>query len=275
MSTPKPSPIAAPESTFKGSKKRIFIGLLGLTFGLIMLLILAGGWIATIGLQNLSPLLPPLAQAVAGLAFILLSGILFTLVFAIIFEQELPFSQRVRGLGIKLFLPLMEVLGPRLAGIPKESIRNSFIEINNRLLLSGHRRRIHPERLLLLLPHCLQQADCQRRITTSIDNCRECGRCDIAALIELSRKYGIHIAVATGGTLARKIVREHRPELIVAVACERDLTSGIHDTFPLPVYGILNLRPEGPCWNTRVLVTEVEKALQTFLRPRQHGSKQS
>jgi hypothetical protein len=262
MTHPDPDNSASPNT-----KKRIFIGLLGLTFALIMLLTLAGGWIATIGLRNISPSLPLIAQALTALIFIFLSGIIFTLVFAVIFEKELPFSQRVRGLGIKLFLPLMEILGPRLLKISKESIRNSFIEINNRLLVSSHRQRIAPERLLLLLPHCLQQSECQRRITTSIDNCKECGGCDIADLVKLARTYRVRIAVATGGTLARKIVRDHRPELIVAVACERDLTSGIHDTFPLPVYGILNRRPEGPCWNTRVDIARVEKTLQIFLRP--------
>jgi len=70
--------------------------------------------------------------------------------------------------------------------------------------------------------------------------------------------------VATGGTLARKIVKDFRPRLIIAVACERDLTSGIHDTYPLPVYGILNQRPNGPCWNTKVDIQRVEEAIQTF-----------
>ena len=253
------------EPDLQTSKKRIFIGLLGLTFALIMLLILIGGWVATIGLSHLHPSLTLAAQSVAVLAFILLSGIISALIFSILLEKDLPFTQRIRGLGIKLFLPLMEILGPRL-GIPKESVRNSFIEINNRLMLSGHRHKIEPERLLMLLPHCLQRADCQRRITTDIDNCQQCGKCDIDALIKLAKTYKVHIAVATGGTLARKIVRDHKPKIIIAVACERDLTSGIHDTFPLPVYGILNQRPEGPCWNTRVDVTEVEKALQIFLK---------
>ncbi|MBN2808766.1 MAG: DUF116 domain-containing protein [Deltaproteobacteria bacterium] len=256
------SPI--PEPSLKPSKKRIFIGLLGLTFGLIMLLILIGGWIATIGLNQLHPGLTLMAQTVAGLAFIFLSGIIAALILSIVLEKDLPFTQKIRGLGIKLFLPLMEILGPRL-GVSKEDVRNSFIEINNRLLVSGQRHTILPERLLLLLPHCLQRADCQRRITTSIDNCQQCGRCDIDALIKLAQTYRIRIAVATGGTLARKIVRDYKPRIIVAVACERDLTSGIHDTYPLPVYGILNRRPEGPCWNTRVDVAEIEKALRIFL----------
>ncbi len=249
----------------KTSKKRIFIGLLGLTFALIMLLILIGGWIATIGLNHIHPMVTLAAQITAGIAFVLLSGIIAALILTVLLEKELPFTHKIRGLGIKLFLPLMEILGPRL-GISKEQVRNSFIETNNRMLLTGNRHKIAPERMLLLLPHCLQRADCQRRITTSIDNCQQCGRCNIDALIKLARHYNIHIAVATGGTLARKIVRDHKPKMIVAVACERDLTSGIHDTFPLPVYGILNQRPEGPCWNTLVETIEVENALKTFLK---------
>ncbi|HIE06609.1 MAG TPA: DUF116 domain-containing protein [Desulfarculaceae bacterium] len=247
------------------SKKRIFIGLLGLTFALIMLLILVGGWIATIGLEHMHPTVALAAKITAGIACIILCGIISALILSILLEKELPFTHKIRGLGIKLFLPLMEILGPRL-GVSKEQVRNSFIETNNRLLLSGNRHKIAPERMLLLLPHCLQRADCQRRITTNIDNCEQCGRCNIDALIKLARSYKIHIAVATGGTLARKIVRDHKPKMIIAVACERDLTSGIHDTFPLPVYGILNQRPEGPCWNTLVETIEVENALKTFLK---------
>jgi hypothetical protein len=77
----------------------------------------------------------------------------------------------------------------------------------------------------------------------------------------------VGIAVATGGTLARRIVVERRPKLIIAVACERDLSSGIQDSYPLPVYGILNRRPQGPCYDTLVNLERVEEALQTFLAP--------
>ncbi|WP_242864780.1 DUF116 domain-containing protein [Youngiibacter fragilis] len=50
--------------------------------------------------------------------------------------------------------------------------------------------------------------------------------------------------------------------MIIAVACERDLSSGIQDTYPLPVYGILNKRPKGPCLDTLVPLKQVEKALE-------------
>jgi hypothetical protein len=85
--------------------------------------------------------------------------------------------------------------------------------------------------------------------------------------VELSEKYQVGLAVATGGTLARRIVVERRPHLIIAVACERDLSSGIQDSYPLPVFGVVNERPHGPCYDTMVDLEKVEEALKTFLVP--------
>ena len=80
------------------------------------------------------------------------------------------------------------------------------------------------------------------------------------------------LAVATGGTIARRIVVQTRPELIVAVACERDLVSGIQDTLPLPVYGLFNQRPNGTCFNTLVPLDRVRDVLEQVLnRKGSHG----
>jgi len=74
------------------------------------------------------------------------------------------------------------------------------------------------------------------------------------------------MSIATGGTLARRVIVETRPKAIVAVACERDLTSGIQDSYPIPVIGILNERPFGPCRDTRVDLSKVATAVRFFLR---------
>lgn len=88
----------------------------------------------------------------------------------------------------------------------------------------------------------------------------------IAGLLALRDKYGVRLAIATGGSVARRIVVEAKPQLIVAVACERDLTSGIQDTYPLPVFGVLNHRHQGPCQNTLVDLNLVEAALERLLK---------
>ena len=99
----------------------------------------------------------------------------------------------------------------------------------------------------------------------TMENCEACGKCRIKELVALSHKYHVSIAAATGGTLARRIVKEKRPNMIIAVACERDLTSGIQDAHPIPVFGILNERPKGPCYDTSVDVDLVEKGVSIFL----------
>ena len=163
----------------------------------------------------------------------------------------------------KVLFPFMILMG-RLMGVSKGRVQQSFVELNNHLVRSNsHRTR--PNRLLILLPHCIQNFDCQIKITGNIRNCKGCGKCEIKELVELSDEHHVKIAVATGGTLARRIIVENRPEAIVAVACELDLTTGIQDSYPIPVIGILNERPHGPCINTKADIRKVKEAILDFL----------
>jgi hypothetical protein len=156
------------------------------------------------------------------------------------------------------------ILMGKLVGVSKERVQQSFVELNNHLVRSN-RHRTRPNKLLILLPHCIQNFDCPIKITGNIKNCKGCGKCEIKDLIELADQHQVNIAVATGGTLARRIIVENRPEAIVAVACELDLTTGIQDAYPIPVIGILNERPNGPCINTKVDIQKVRDAILYFL----------
>ncbi len=244
-------------------QKRIFLGLLAVTVLLFFLLLVLLWVVPYVGLVNIHPSLPLVLGLGFALLLLLVLGAVGILGFTVALGRDLPFSWNLRGILIKLLLPLMTGVG-RLFGIHKDQVRRSFIEINNQLLLAQHPRAT-PEELLLLMPHCLQFHECQFRITGSVIHCKRCGKCPIKGLAELSDKYGVGLAVATGGTLARRIVVERRPKLIIAVACERDLSSGIQDSYPLPVFGITNYRPNGPCFDTQVSLERVEEALRTFL----------
>lgn len=162
-----------------------------------------------------------------------------------------------------MLFPVAVFLG-KILDINKESIERSFIEVSNQLVKRSG-MAIPPERILILTPHCIQLDSCPHKITRDVNNCKQCGRCPVGELLALSQKYGVHFAVATGGTFARQIVKNIRPKAILAIACERDLTSGIQDVFPLPVIGVLNERPFGPCFNTQIDVKKVEEAILQFL----------
>jgi len=165
--------------------------------------------------------------------------------------------------SLNILFPLALALGKALH-IPKGVIKSSYIEVNNKLLQSRC-YSLSPENILILAPHCLQKWDCPYKVTADVSNCRHCGRCDIDQLWKISKDYCVNLAVVTGGTLARKIVIDNKPKAIIAIACERDLTEGILDTNPLPVMGVLNIRPEGPCKNTKVDLVKVIEAIEFFL----------
>ncbi len=110
----------------------------------------------------------------------------------------------------------------------------------------------------------MQDAICNRKITNDIHNCQQCGKCPVGELLDLEKKYNLSFEVVNGGTLARRKVISFRPTGIVAVACERDLTLGIQDVYPIPVYGVINDRPNGPCFNTCVDMSIVEEAIRFF-----------
>ncbi len=145
----------------------------------------------------------------------------------------------------------------------KELFQRYIIDLNN-WLIKAEPERYRTKRILLLLPHCLQISDCDVRITNDINNCKRCGRCGIKDLIQVAVDNDLKLFVATGGNLARRIVNDIRPEAIVAVACERDLSSGIVDSYPLPVLGVHNERPFGPCRDTRVDLEKVREAIRFF-----------
>jgi hypothetical protein len=168
----------------------------------------------------------------------------------------------LRALTLKVLYPLLILLGG-LSKDLRERLQVFLIDLNNRLVRSQGPKT---KRILILIPHCLQINDCNIRVTNDIYNCKRCGRCGVSSLIDLADRYGLRLFVATGGSMARKIVKDLRPEAVVAVACERDLSSGIVDSFPLPVLGVINLRPQGPCFNTAVDIERVKEAVEFFGR---------
>ncbi len=145
----------------------------------------------------------------------------------------------------------------------KDRYQSFIIKLNNSLV---KKEKFNPKNILLLLPHCLQMHECDIRLTFNIFNCKRCGRCEIKDLIQIAEENNLTLSVATGGSLARRIVNDKKPDAIVAVACENDLSSGIADIYPLPVLGIPNIRPFGPCIDTQVDLSKVRECIEFFAK---------
>lgn len=148
-------------------------------------------------------------------------------------------------------LPKTVWLGARF-GISRDRVGNSFIKVHN-VLIKAHAATLNADRLLILLPRCLAK-EVRSQIMTRLSSLQ------------------VTIVTAAGGEEARKAIMEHRPTLILACACERDLVSGLRDVAEkVPVLAIPNKRPEGPCKNTYLQLEKLEEAL-TFIEERK-GSK--
>jgi hypothetical protein len=246
-------------------RKRLFIGLLTLAGSVVLLVAFLLWWVPSVGLVHIHPILPLISAGILALLALFIVGGIGLLVLTLLTGRDLFFSERLRKLVIRYIFPGVIAFG-RLLGVDRDTLRQSFIALNNQLV-RARKLRVPAHKALILLPHCIQLFDCDLKITGDVNRCVRCGRCDIADLADLAWRRGIPIAVATGGTLARKIIVEHRPQFILAVACERDLTSGIRESYPLPVIGLLNQRPDGPCFNTRVVLDEVERVLDEHILP--------
>jgi hypothetical protein len=179
-----------------------------------------------------------------------------------LFGVDLLYPHGKASITVKVLFPIAATLA-QFCGIDRNRLRTSFVKVNNALTIA-QRNRIKGDRILILLPHCLQIDICNRKLTSNVTNCVRCGKCAVGQLVELGEKYGLHMEVVNGGTLARRRVATFKPSGIVAVACERDLTFGIQDAHPVPVFGVINDRPNGPCVNTCVDMAMVEEAVKFF-----------
>jgi hypothetical protein len=227
------------------SQKRIYIGL---TFFFLLT--------AALGLYAVYYLIEPrlrilnskLPDAVAALLIAAVGvGFLFFIVSVLALWTRIklickPFD---KSIPLRFIAPYVFKLG-RLAGRSKDQLFNSFIKVHN-CWIRLNAEKTKAQGILVLLPRCLQKQ--------LLDQ--------IGQFLSPRR---IPVFVVSGGEMARRIVRERKPKVVIGVACERDLFSAIMDLCAnVRIIGIPNYRPEGPCKNTRIDCMEFEQTVLSFL----------
>ena len=168
-------------------EKKRFILLLLITCIVLVGLAILLWWVPYVGLGNIHPRLPLILAIIFAMIVLFLFGGALTLIFTIIRGKNLFFNRRIRGMVIRFLFPLLVVVGKGL-GMKRAQVRRAFIAVNNQLVMA-EAKQVPQERLLILLPHCLQNHECDIRITSDVKNCKLCGRCKIKDFVELSRKY--------------------------------------------------------------------------------------
>ncbi len=160
-------------------------------------------------------------------------------------RNPLPERLGERGL-LARSLPLLERFGTWF-GLSRDRVGNSLVRVFNGLSSARVRPGVKPDELLVLLPRCL-------------------GKEAMQGAMQIAGRYGVPLFVASRGRYARQMIGMRRPKRVVAVACERDLVSGVGDVGShLPVLGTTLSLPEGPCKNTGVDLSTLEDQIRTFL----------
>lgn len=229
--------------------------------------ILVGSLIIVTAIVNI--MLSSLTQVFSMIMNTIVIFLILTIVFSTIITNRIIKDRKVDSKIMSLNFKIVSILFPiitriaSLMGISKNEIRKVYIKLNNKYIYSNS-YNLKNEDILILVPHCIQNHSCKLKVTNEIENCKECGGCSVGDLLRLKRDNGVKVFIATGGTLARKIISDKKPKAVIAVACERDLTSGVQDINKIPVLGVFNKRPNGPCVDTSLNIKEVEKAIEFF-----------
>lgn len=245
-------------------KKRVFMGLV-----LVSLLFLMGAaaYLFTLAIDPQAIFFRGLMMVLTAFFFLLIFFFfvgLLAMTLIVLGKRPFPGMHWLIDKTLLVLFPIVMYLG-RFLHITQDKIQRSFIEVNNHLV-RARQSKIDSTQCLILLPHCLQNDSCQHKITLSTDNCQKCGLCQIGEVLDIAASRGVGVEVVAGGTMARRALEQYGPRAVVAVACERDLSSGVLDSFPLPVIGVVNQRPEGPCLNTKVDIKSLDDALTLHLQ---------
>ena len=128
----------------------------------------------------------------------------------------------------------------------RDWVENAAVKVYNALVLERN-RKVGKGELLLLIPRCLSRAT-------------------LDGVLQIAGKYDVPVFVATRGQLARRVIRERRPRAVVAVACERDMVSGLHDVAgKVPVLGLTMTLPSGPCKDALLDLGQLEEWVKAYV----------
>jgi hypothetical protein len=223
--------------------KRLFMGMLAFTFAIALGLACILAWGFYPRLNSINWLLGQTALAAISVftaAFTICFG---ALCYTLVLGKPLRLCE---FLGQHLFnvFPLISKVAFAF-GISRDRLGYSLVEIHNEITRS--RLRISSSgRVLCLAPRCLDRENVEQ----------------IRAMMA---EYDCDFYMAPTGAQARQRIVQAKPAAIIGIACERDLITGIRDVgYRIPVIGVTNKRPAGPCKGAFIDLNELREAIEVI-----------
>jgi hypothetical protein len=211
----------------------------------------AGPALLALGVYLLSPRLGLLAPSLPRLSWLVLAvvtGLLWTWWFLLVLSRPVGhplLPERLAERGPLLWLMRWTSFVAERFG-RRDWVENAAVKVYD-WFAASRGRKVGRGELLLLIPRCLS-------------------RSALDGVLEIAGRYEVPVFVATRGQLARRVIRERRPRAVVAVACERDMVTGLHDVAgKVPVLGLTMTLPAGPCKDAGLDLPKLEEWVRAYV----------
>jgi uncharacterized protein len=227
------------------SPPALFFAWSAMTIGVALGLLALGIFLLAPRLSDAHPSIPPILWNT-----LLVTGAILWVWWGILFLSHelrrplLPERLAERGPFLRL-MRLTSRVADRFGR--RDWVENAAVKVYNALAVM-RKRKVGQGELLVLIPRCLSRET-------------------LDGVLGVAGQYGVPVFVATRGQLARRVIRERRPRAVVAVACERDMVSGLHDVAgKIPVLGLTMTLPSGPCKDASVNLGELEEWVRAYVK---------
>jgi len=188
------------------------------------------------------------------LAIVMLTLLSVTLVLGklLIKEDKLVFP-RLLLFTIDVFYGIFKKFSENV-GVDAKIVDQIGVEVRNKVNAKLY-KKIEPQEKIVVLPHCLRDADCEAKLESSGLVCKDCNRCVIGVIKTKAEEKGFKVFIIPGSTFLKKILEKNDFKAVLGVACYQDLNLAMMKLSKFSCQGVPLL--EDGCINTKVDVKAV------------------
>ena len=184
---------------------------------------------------------------IAGILLLALLSITLILGRKLLKEDRLIFP-RLLLFTIDVFYGLFKKFADKV-GVDDKIVDQIGVEVRNKVNEKIFNRIKHQDKILVL-HHCLRNAECEATLESSGLVCKNCNRCVIGVLKNKGEEMGYQVFIIPGSTFLKNIMAKNRFKAVLGVACYQDLNLAMNKLSKFHCQGVPLLR-DG-CVNTKV-----------------------
>jgi hypothetical protein len=148
-------------------------------------------------------------------------------------------------------------------GLNDRLINYTHIELRNKMNEYGFKRTPYNERILFL-PHCMRNSrECKAEYNEEGLQCKKCGKCDIAKLVDIAEEFGYaHVFIAPGGSMVQKLIKKYKPKATVGVCCYQEANLAFDQLRGTGIHAQVALLLQDGCKDTKANVAEAREKME-------------